>query len=167
MTTRAITARSRSWSGWPMNRRNGWAATVAALLLSVSPSVSHADGTGEAKFASVCAACHGDKGVGTEGLAPPLVDPALWQALGDKAPRYIAGVMAGGMSGKITANGIDYVGLVMPPQAELGADDLVAVAAYVLKELNGLPAGPDKAEVEAALAQPPSHKELRALRKGE
>jgi nitrite reductase (NO-forming) len=150
-----------------MNRLHGWAATMAALLLIASPSVSHAGAAGEATFASVCAACHGDKGVGTEGLAPPLVDPALWQALGDKAPRYIAGVMAGGMSGKITANGIDYVGLVMPPQAELGADDLVAVAAYVLKELNGLPAGPDKADVEAALAAPPSHKELRALRKGE
>ena len=150
-----------------MNRRNCRAAATASLLLIASASVSEAGATGEATFASVCAACHGDKGVGTEGLAPPLVDPALWQALGDKAPRYIASVMAGGMSGRITANGIDYIGLVMPPQTQLGADDLAAVAGYVLKELNGLPAGPDKAMVEAALAQPPSHKELRALRKGE
>ncbi|GEO84123.1 MULTISPECIES: c-type cytochrome [Alphaproteobacteria] len=142
-------------------------AAAAALLLSVLPSASYAEETGEAMFASICAACHGDKGVGIEGLAPPLVDPALWQTLGDKAPLYIAGVMAGGMSGKITANGIDYIGLVMPTQAEHGADALAAIAAYVLKDLNGLAAGPSTATVEAALKTPPTHKELRATRKGE
>ncbi len=150
-----------------MNKPAFRAALLAVPYLLAVPALADAGETGEALFSSICAACHGDKGQGTEGIAPPLVDPVLWQGLGDKAPVYIAGVMAGGMSGKINANGVDYIGLVMPTQAAHGADDLTAIAAYVLTKLNGLPAGPDKATVEAALAKPPSHKELRALRKGE
>ena len=130
MTTRAITARSRFWSGLLMNKKAFRAALLAVPYLLAVPALADAGETGEALFSSICAACHGDQGQGTAGIAPPLVDPTLWQGLGDKAPVYIAGVMAGGMSGKINANGVDYIGLVMPTQglqqrASLAVDQLV------------------------------------------
>ncbi|KQT42045.1 hypothetical protein ASG43_17370 [Aureimonas sp. Leaf454] len=144
-----------------VDRRTVLAALVAC---AVSPAAA-ADGP--ARFAEICAACHGEAGVGIEGLAPPLVDAELWTRLGDKAPDYLAGVMAGGMGGKITAKGIDYVGLVMPAQTEVPDADLAAIATYVLKDLNGLTVAPDEAAITAAKAAPPTHKALRALRKGE
>lgn len=123
-------------------------------------------GDGAELFADNCAACHGEAGVGVEGLAPPLADAKLWSTLGEKAPAYLAGVMASGLSGKITAKGIDYVGLVMPPQSEIADGDLAAIGAYLLKDLNGLALAPDEAAIAAAKAQPPTHKALQAMRKG-
>ena len=49
--------------------------------------------------------CHQLGGVGSPGVAPPLVDGELWGALGDKAERYFAGVLIGGLSGTIAADG--------------------------------------------------------------
>lgn len=146
------------------DRRTALFAAAALFALAASPAAA-ADGA--TLFAETCAACHGEAGIGVEGLAPPLVDAELWTALGDKAPAYLAGVMAGGLSGKITAKGIDYVGLVMPPQTEIPDADLAAIGAYVLKDLNTLSVAPDEAAITAAKAAPPTHKALRALRKGE
>lgn len=145
------------------DRRTGF-ALAGLLALAASPALA-ADGA--ALFAGTCAACHGDGGIGVPGLAPPLVDAELWTALGDKTPAYLAGVMAGGLSGKITVKGVDFVGLVMPPQTEIPDADLAAIGAYVLKDLNGLSAAPDEAAIAAAKATPPTHKALRALRRGE
>lgn len=141
---------------------------VLGLLAPVSFSPVLADDLGKEFFATVCAACHGEGGVGTDGLAPPLVDAELWDALGDKSPAYIAGVMANGLSGKITVNGQDYIGLVMPPQTESGTpEELVAAANYVLQELNGKPQKVSIADLDAASTPPLTHKQLRALRAGE
>lgn len=139
---------------------------MVAFGASVSPALA-AD-HGKDMFVAVCEACHGEGGVGTEGVAPPLVDPDLWSRLGDKAPAYLAGVLAGGLSGKISAKGIDYIGLVMPPQSEgASAEELAAVANYVLKDLNGLSATTDAADIHAALKAPQTHKQLRAMREGQ
>ncbi|KQT64052.1 MULTISPECIES: c-type cytochrome [unclassified Aureimonas] len=146
------------------DRHTASALGLLAALLSAAPALA-ADGA--ALFAGTCAACHGEGGVGIDGLAPPLVDAELWTGLGDKAPTYLAGVMAGGLSGKITAKGIDFVGLVMPPQTEIPDAELAAIGTYVLKELNGLSVAPDEAAIAAAKAAPPTHKALRALRRGE
>ncbi|MFG1419267.1 cytochrome c [Xanthobacter sp. V0B-10] len=143
-------------------------AAALGLLAPLASAPAGAEDLGRGFFNSVCAACHGEGGVGTEGLAPPLVDAELWARLGDKAPAYVSGVLASGLSGRITANGQDYIGLVMPPQAEAGTpEQLAAAATYVLQELNRTTQKVTPAQVEAALKAPLAHKQLRALREGQ
>ncbi len=76
---------------------------------------------GRAVFGRVCAACHGVKGEGVEGLAPSLNDPA-WLGL---PPVDLAKLVLGGLDGKIQANGIVF-DLVMPALAGALSDDEVA-----------------------------------------
>ncbi|MCM5557217.1 cytochrome c [Pleomorphomonas sp. JP5] len=139
-------------------------ALIATAFVAVAAPALAADGT--EVFESVCAACHQSGGTGTPGLAPPLVDPALWQRLGDKAPDYVANVMIGGLSGTITAGGQGYYGLAMPSQEYLSDEELLAAANHVLQDLAGskLVVTPDM--IAAARAAPLGHKALIALRKG-
>lgn len=139
-------------------------ASVAAAFLAAAVPASAADGT--AVFESVCAACHQSGGTGTPGLAPPLVDPALWQRLGDKAPDYIANVVIGGLTGTITAGGQGYYGLAMPSQAHLSDEELLAAANHVLQDLAGTKLAVTPEMIAAARAAPLGHKALIALRKG-
>lgn len=132
---------------------------LCALLLALGGTAQ----ASEALFQKHCSACHGVGAEGIPGLAPPLAHPALWQGLGEQAPRYITGVMAAGMSGKLTAQGQMYIGLVMPPQAHLPSDELAQVAGYLLN-LNGVKATVTAADVEQARSPAPTHGELRALR---
>lgn len=151
-----------------MSDLHRWLALAGMAAFAASGAPALAADHGKEMFVTVCEACHGEGGIGTEGVAPPLVDPELWSRLGDKAPSYIAGVLAGGLSGKISAKGIDYIGLVMPPQSEAGsAEELAAVANYVLKDLNGLSGTTDAAAIDAALKAPQAHKQLRAMREGQ
>ncbi len=162
-----------STGAWPTPRRATTArggaggdrgmrlALIAAVLLASSPGVGAA-ADGKAVFAEVCTACHQEGGKGAPGLAPPLVDPALWSRLGAKAADYVTGVLISGLSGQIEANGELYVGLVMPSQTHLSDEEIVAVAEYVLNDLNGLGVtvgAPPR-------AHPPGHKALRTMRAG-
>jgi mono/diheme cytochrome c family protein len=97
-------------------------------------------------------------------LAPPLVDAALFAGFGEGAPTYVAGVLLGGLSGQIVANGEVYAGLAMPSQSSMTDEELAAVANYVLGELNGLEARLAASTVAEMRAKPPSHVELQALR---
>lgn len=139
------------------------AGVIALAALTASPALSE---DGKAVFEQVCAACHQAGGVGAPGLAPPLVDPALWSRLGDKAPRYLAGVLLGGLSGTIEAGGEKYIGLVMPPQDGLDDAALAAVGSYVLKDLAGTGHALTPALLAEVRAAVPSHGALRTLRKG-
>ena len=132
---------------------------LCALLLALGGTAR----AGEELFRKHCSACHGAGAEGIPGLAPPLAHPALWQGLGEQAPRYLTGVMAAGMSGKLSAQGQLYIGLVMPPQAHLPSDELAQVAGYLLG-LNGVKATVTAADVERARSPAPTHAELRALR---
>ncbi|MBD9375433.1 cytochrome c [Rhizobium sp. ARZ01] len=145
---------------------NSWKLAVSCSLFLAASNPVWANSETDL-FAKTCATCHGEKGVGTQGLAPPLQNAELWSRLGDKAPHYIAGVMVGGMSGKITANGEDYIGLVMPPMSSVPSEDLALIAGYVLQTLNGVMSAPDKALVDGMKTKPLSHKELRNMRKGQ
>ncbi|MBP1805256.1 c-type cytochrome [Rubellimicrobium aerolatum] len=136
----------------------------ALLLGLVAMAGSPALADGASLFAGTCGACHGEAGVGIPGLAPPLHNAELWAALGERAPAYIAGVVANGLSGRLTVAGQDYVGLVMPPQAHLGAEELAEMATYVLADLNGTGQAVTPAQIEAARAERSSHADLRALR---
>ena len=133
-----------------------------ALLLAAPASAGEA---GEQLFIDSCSGCHQLGGVGEPGLAPPLVDPALWTGLGDKAPQYLVGIMMGGLTGKITALGQDYIGLAMPPQDWMSDAEMQAVADYVLGDLNGLAARATPELIATTRTAPPAHTQSRALRK--
>lgn len=133
-----------------------------ALLLAAPVSAEQA---GEQLFIDSCSGCHQLGGIGEPGLAPPLVDPALWSGLGEKGPQYLVGIMMGGLTGKITALGQDYIGLAMPPQDWMTDEEMQAVAAYVLGDLNGLEARPTPELIAATRAAPPPHTQSRAMRK--
>ena len=141
-------------------------AALGALLGALAVA-GEARADGATIFAETCAACHGDAGVGAPGLAPPLDLADFWAALGDKGPDYLAGVLAAGLSGRITAAGVDYIGLAMPAQPELSDADAAEVATYVLATLGGQSGAAVSPEVVAGVrAAPPSHADLRATRKG-
>lgn len=132
------------------------------LLAAVAPAANAQDG--KALFDSVCAACHQAGGVGNPGIAPPLNDAALWQRLGDRAPGYVAGVMAAGLTGTIQSGGQVYAGLVMPPQA-MSDEELAAIGSYLLGTLNQTGQAIEPALIARTRAAPPSHSALQKLRK--
>ncbi|MTH78027.1 c-type cytochrome [Paracoccus aestuariivivens] len=146
-------------------------AAISALLLvatSVAPALGQ-DADGAQLFADNCAACHNDGGTGNPGLAPPLNRPAFWDALGDKAPDYLAGVLASGLTGKITVDGEMYVGLIMPAQTALSEQEAATVANWVLHEAGR--DAPDEALpkvtpdlIAKTFAAPPAAHDLLAMR---
>lgn len=139
--------------------------TFSVLLLALSGAPVWADDAGEQLFVDTCSGCHQLGGIGQPGLAPPLVDKPLWDGLGDRGPDYLAGIMVGGLTGTITAGGQKFIGLAMPPHDWMSDEEMLAVAAYVLQDLNGLSVELTPEVIVATRAAPPSHADLRALRK--
>lgn len=142
-------------------RIRGWLAGAVALMWQ---STFAADG--EALFKQTCAICHQVGGIGSPGLAPPLANHALWDKLGTNGSRYVAGVMLAGMSGRLEADGVDYVGLVMPPQRQLDDEQMAAIGTYILAALNGSSETVDTQAVRQLRSNPPTHGELRKMRQG-
>ena len=145
-----------------MNKQSLLKLGVAALL-SVSAASAFAANP-DPKFIETCSGCHGMDANGIPGMAPALNNPELWQKLGDQRQRYIAGIVTGGMSGKIVSKGQEYTNLVMPPFGYLSTDDLVEITNYIVHDLNQAGAGPDAALIEELKASPLSHKQLRQIR---
>lgn len=133
------------------------------ILMLVNTTAVAADG--EALFKDTCAPCHQVGGVGSPGLAPPLVDKILWDRLGSRAPAYIAGIMLAGFSGTIEVSGLKYSGLVMSPQSQLTDDQLAAIGNYVLSKLNDSREELEPSVVARLRAAPPSHTQLREMRR--
>jgi mono/diheme cytochrome c family protein len=137
---------------------------VAAALLAVSSGAAAADGA--SLFADNCVACHQKGGLGTPGLAPPLVSDTLKKA-GSIERDYVPLVIIHGLSGPIKVKGQTYVS-AMPPRADLSDDDVASLANYVLHGLNHL--GGDKskplATADVALLRKTTvdHQALRDMR---
>lgn len=136
------------------------------VVLALLAAPAHAGEAGELLFNDNCSGCHQLGGVGSPGLAPPLVDSELWGALGGKAASYVAGVLTGGLSGTIVADGNTYTGLAMPSQAWMSDQDMSAVADYVLNDLNGLGLTIAPELFRETRGAPLTHADLRSLRKG-
>jgi mono/diheme cytochrome c family protein len=137
---------------------------LATALFGVSSGAAAADGA--SLFSENCIACHQAGGVGTPGLAPPLVSDTLKKA-GSVQHDYVALVVIHGLSGPIKVKGQLYVS-AMPPRADLSDDDVAALANYVEAELNGLKgeqfkplAGADIASLRTAAVD---HQALRDMR---
>ena len=138
------------------------AALVAGLL--AGPALAQdASLDSAAQFDIHCAACHNAGGTGTPGLAPPLDRPDFWQAMGDDAPKYLAGVVAKGFNMTITVRGETYAGMIMPPPAGIPDDELAAAATYVVATLGQTDKSVTGADVAAARAGV-GNDDLKAMR---
>jgi mono/diheme cytochrome c family protein len=136
---------------------------LSAALLGVSPGAAAADGA--SLYAENCVACHQAGGVGTPGLAPPLVSDTLKKA-GSVQHDYVALVVIHGFSGPIKVKGQLYVS-AMPPRADLSDEDVASLANYVEQDLNGLAADqykPLAAADIAGLRKAVDHQALRDMR---
>ena len=138
---------------------------LAGLTLLAMPAMAQGP-DGMQLFADYCGACHMPDGSGQPGLAPPLVDPALWERLGGSAPNYVGGVILGGLTGTIEAAGQTYIGLAMPPHDFLADDEVIAIADYVLTGLNETGQSLEAETLTALRGDKPSHAALRDMRKG-
>ena len=135
---------------------------IALAALAATPAAA-ADGA--ALFNQSCALCHQAGGVGSPGLAPPLIDKELWDRLGSRASAYIAGIMLSGFSGTIQVAGNTFSGLVMPPQDRMTDEELAAIGTYVLSTLNHSREEVLPSDIAKLRAAPLAHAELRALRR--
>ncbi len=137
---------------------------LAAALLGISSGQAAADGA--SLYSENCVACHQEGGVGTPGLAPPLVSETLKKA-GSIQRDYVALVVIHGLSGPIKVKGQLYVS-AMPPRADFSDDDVAGLANYVAQDLNGL-AGEQYGSLAAADVAPlrkttVDHQTLRDMR---
>lgn len=168
MRRSAITARSRWWSALR--------SLLVLVVIAAQPAAAQ-DGAAQdraaqdraaqdraERFATYCAACHGDGGAGTPGLAPPLTDPALWSGMGAQADLYVAGVVLNGLSGQIRSGGQLYAGLIMPPQAHVPDEDIALIGTYLLRDLGGVERDFDAGALETVRRTNPSHADLLAMR---
>jgi mono/diheme cytochrome c family protein len=137
---------------------------VAAALLAASSGVAAADGA--SLFSDNCVACHRKGGVGTPGLAPPLVSDTLKKA-GNVERDYVPLVIIRGLSGPIKVKGQTFVS-AMPPRDDLSDDDVASLANYVLHGLNHLAVDKSKplAKADIALLRKTTvdHQALRDMR---
>ena len=138
------------------------AGSLLAAILAGTASAAAADGA--AIFQDVCKACHADGGVGTPGLAPPLVSPVVATSAAKK-PDYALLVVLHGLSGSLPLSGGDSISGIMPPIGlRLSDDDIAAVVGYVFGTLNKTPAAIESKTVAELRAKSPTAKELRAMR---
>lgn len=142
-----------------------WSALASLLTIALYATPAQAK-TGQEMFVETCSGCHGADGKGIVGLAPSLENPDLWNKLGEHRDKYIAGVVTGGMSGKIESLGNTYQAMAMPPQSYVETQDLVQITHYILHDLNHLEGGPEAKMIDQYKQAPLSHQELHQIRNG-
>lgn len=139
------------------------------LLLALAllgAAAARADSLGEAVFKSTCMACHGERGTGIPGLAPPLAGSLGKQLGAEQGKDYLMHLVLSGISGMLRVDGQIYNG-IMPPQAAMSDADLAAVMTYVSGELNRGAAGFTVAaeDVSKARTSPMKPSQVYGLRK--
>jgi mono/diheme cytochrome c family protein len=113
-------------------------ALVLGIALAASTAACAQD-RGAALFAEHCAVCHEKKGEGIPGFAPRLAGNLADRAKTETGRAYLAQLTVSGMMGPIVSGG-ERFNDAMPSFAALSDEQIVAVAGYVLGELNGVPA---------------------------
>jgi mono/diheme cytochrome c family protein len=102
-------------------------ARVLAAFFAFSVSGFAAEDPGAEVFRNICAACHGNEGLGVPGLYPPLADSPFLK--GD--PAHSIRIVLYGLEGPVTVGGEVY-NSTMPPNLEILSDeDIAAVLNHV------------------------------------
>lgn len=144
-----------------------WPGDELALgIKPLSPEQLELVALGE-KFYAQCAACHGENGAGTSGLAPPLAG-ASWVT---GPPEWLARIILQGMTGPVTVQGVKFNG-VMPPHSHMSGLDDATLAGLMthMRRSWGNKADPVSPETVAAIraasadrSQPWTAEELQAV----
>jgi mono/diheme cytochrome c family protein len=136
-------------------------AGAALTLFCLAPALA-ADGA--KVYAETCRACHQAGGVGSPGLAPPLVSSVIANAA-NRQRDYPAMVVIHGLSGSLPLANGDVIASAMPPQRGLNDDEVAAVVSYVYR-LNRTQTPMTPADAARIRAQPASSDELKRIRSG-
>jgi mono/diheme cytochrome c family protein len=111
-------------------------ALVVSLLICLTAAAQDAPrfGAGADTFQSTCAVCHGPKGAGIPGLAPPLTTyPAAYAALPD-GRRQLALTVLNGLFGAIEVDHKKY-DFKMPDFQQLSDAELAAALNFVVFDI--------------------------------
>jgi mono/diheme cytochrome c family protein len=152
--TRGAAGRTgRSLIGSPVLPAGVVLIAVIAMLTSGGRAARAQDDAGATVFQANCAGCHQADGSGLPGTFPPLAgNPAA-------ADRdVVVQVVTEGKTGAIEVLGVTYDG-VMPPFTRLSADEINAVADYVVGLASGTPppsASPSSTPATPASTPPPA-----------
>jgi mono/diheme cytochrome c family protein len=133
-------------------KRLVFAACLAAAPALAAPAF--AASAGPALFDANCALCHQAGGVGVPGQFPRLAGRAAAIAAAPQGRQFLMRVLLNGMSGHVTVDGADILG-VMPSFAALSDADLAALLTYVSHLQKGHAAAFTASEIAAARALPP------------
>jgi len=113
--------------------------------------VSEADADGAATFDMSCAFCHQAGGVGVPGQFPRLAGRVGEIASKPEGKKFLPQVLLNGMSGRITADGEEILG-IMPGFDSMSDDDMAALLTY-LTGLEHAPVAYSADEIKQARAQ--------------
>ena len=138
------------------------AIAIVAAVATIAWIGAACAADGAQVFAGTCQACHAVGGVGTPGLAPPLVSPVIATAA-TKQKDYPAMVVLNGLSGSIPLAGGGTIASAMPPQQALSDDEVAAVVSYLYR-LNHAKTAIKPADVARVRAQPASGEDLKRMR---
>ncbi|NPU64374.1 cytochrome c [Bradyrhizobium sp. 83012] len=138
-------------------------AIFAACAALTWPGIALA-ADGAKIYAETCQACHQVGGVGSPGLAPPLVSPVLSNAA-TKRPDYPAMVIINGLSGTLPLEGGETITSAMPPQPGLNDEATAAVVNYVFR-LNRAKVQLKSADVARTRSHPVGNDEIKQIRSG-
>jgi mono/diheme cytochrome c family protein len=139
-------------------------AVFAGLMIASACSAAAFAADGAKVYAEICQVCHQAAGVGSPGLAPPLVSPIIASAA-NKQKDYPAMVVIDGLSGTLPLADGTVITSAMPPQRELNDEDVAAVVNYVFR-LNRAPALMTSATVAHLRGQSINGDELKRIRSG-
>lgn len=109
-------------------------ALACSFCLAALPA--GAVSNGEATFKQHCAACHQPDGSGIPGFAPPLANALAKHLASPRAAEYLARVVVGGLTGRITVAGQPFVG-AMPGMPQLSDEEITVALNHVARALNG------------------------------
>ncbi|HET7774851.1 MAG TPA: c-type cytochrome [Azospira sp.] len=116
-------------------------------ILGGSAGADAADGAaGKALFAEHCVPCHQEGGSGASGVAPRLAGTLAARLKHPQGRESLASTLVSGMIGAIKVDGETFTGL-MPSFAARSDEELAALAAYLVQELNGDGLAPDLADL--------------------
>ena len=143
-----------------MNVISALAAAGAVLASACANPAQAADGA--QIFKNTCEACHQPGGVGTPGLAPPLVSPVIANAAG-RQKLYPALVVVNGLTGSIALADGSKIASAMPAQRSLSDEEVAAVLGYVYR-LNQIEAQVTPADVAHLRDRSVGNDELKRMR---
>ncbi len=82
-----------------------------------------------------CAACHLADGAGIPGAFPKIRNRAASMAVLDGGRDYLITVVSSGLMGPVTADGMDYSGVMPGQQGAMSADAIAAALNYLVMNL--------------------------------